>query len=131
MPDEFKGHASIDELTMLRDLLILPHMLTMVDQSNETTKHSGNFLRAFHTELGEAVMDLITRDLGDIRQELRRRRIKTWEAERSEFVLNLGYNCRGYESVFGMTVEVAKAEIGIRLGQYISKLAHQIRPGRK
>lgn len=127
MSDEFKGHANIDELTMIRDLVIMPYMLDMLDRAKNEADWSGGALRHLSKELGEILMDIITGDIANLRSELRRRQIKTWDMDQDEYVLWKGYSARGYVNKFGITKETARAQIKIMLGTYMGQIIKSMR----
>lgn len=127
MPDDFKGHANIEELTMIRDVLIMPFMLDMLERAKNEADWSGGVLKNLTVDLGEILMDIITGDLSDLRTELRRRQIKTWDMDQDEVVLWIGYSARGYTSQFGITKETARTQIKIMFGTYMGQIIQSMR----
>ncbi|MFD1776992.1 hypothetical protein [Paenibacillus rhizophilus] len=118
-----------EERTMLRDYLLLPHMVTMVQKSLDDLKHSHNILNRLYLMAGEYVMGRITQDLYQLRRELRQRNIKVLSEEQSDFVIYHRFICRGYEERFGMTRDVMKAEISLRLTRYIAEAGGLLKKG--
>lgn len=114
-----------DELTMLRDYILLPHMESMVQRSITDIEHSTNILRKLYAMAGSQVLDQIVKDRYRLRQELRKRdiRILAEEQNPTNFIINHRYYCRGYQDTFGMTRDVMKSEISTRLSKYISDIA--------
>ncbi|WP_217597191.1 hypothetical protein [Cohnella sp. GbtcB17] len=127
MSDEYKGHAKIEELTIIRDVLIMPYMLDMLDNAKNYAEWSGSILKGLTKELGEILMNIITGDLADLRNELRRRQIKTWDMDQDDIALWMGYSARGYVSKFGITKEAARSQIKIMLGTYMGQIIQAMR----
>lgn len=121
------GHISIAEMTMLRDLIVAPYMLDMVSDAKGHNERWGGILAGLQGDLAGLLLDLLTQDLTDLRSELRRRKIKTWEEDQDEIALYIGYSCRGYTNKFGMTKEAARSQIKIVLGQYVGAIVGQLR----
>ncbi|WP_239617116.1 hypothetical protein [Cohnella mopanensis] len=73
--------ATVEELTMIRDYVMMPHMLTMCDRILEDVRRSGNLFAKHFEQFIQLVMDGITRDLNMIRREFRTRQIKVWDRQ--------------------------------------------------
>jgi hypothetical protein len=116
------GHATTEELTMIRDYIMLPHMLTMCDKSREDAKRSGNLFANHFARIIQIVMDDITRDLAVIRKEFNKRQIKVWDDCVDDGILYSHYTCRGYQQRFGIVRETLRSEISFRLAQYASQV---------
>lgn len=116
-----------DELTMIRDCILLPHMQTMVLHSIEDLECSDNPLQQLHLKPARALLRLIDKDYYNLRAELKQRGIKLIDEEQSQNlkdgVLYYPYICRGYQDRFGIMREVAKAEISVRLTNYMRDLS--------
>lgn len=113
------SHPTPEELVMIRDAILLPHMLTMAQRSMDESKNSGNFLSQLHIAAVQAVMDMISRDLYTLRRELSQRRIKLVSDEQVDLVVYHRYICRGYEERFGIVREVMRSEISVKFKTYI------------
>ncbi|MEK0313754.1 hypothetical protein [Cohnella sp. 56] len=125
--DDQTGRLNTHEMCMLRDLLIAPYMLDLVDVHKGYADRSGAVLRKLNGLLAETLMDIITQDLSDLRTDLRSRQIKTWEMDQDHIALYVGYNCRGYSDKFGMTKEAARGEIRVQLGEYMGDVIQHLR----
>lgn len=125
--DDQTGRINTHEMRMLRDLLIAPYMLDLVDTHKGYSDRSGSILRVLNGLLGEMLLDIITQDVSSLRTELRRRQIKTWEMDQDFIALYIGYNCRGYSDKFGVTKEAARSEIRVQLGEYMGEMIRHLR----
>jgi len=112
------GRVTSDELTMIRDSIMYPHMLTMCEKAKGDALRSGNLFAPYFARLIELVMDCITKDLSAVRREFRVRQIKVWEADMIDGILYYEYSCRGYNDKFGILREVLRTEISLALGRY-------------
>ncbi|MNB98936.1 hypothetical protein D3C75_461990 [compost metagenome] len=116
------GRATIEELTMLRDYLLLPHMVTMVEKSLADIEHSGNIMKRAYLMAGQHVLDRITKDMYRLRRELKQRNIKILGEEHNDFIVYTQINCRGYSEKFPMTRDVMRSEISLRLTKYTAEI---------
>ena len=112
------GRITTEELTLIRDSIMLPHMLTMSSKSLQEVQRSTNLFKRFFEQMIQMIMDSITQDLNKIHRELRQRNIKIYEDEMSDGILYHRYFCRGYEDRFGIVREVLRSEISVRMAKY-------------
>lgn len=120
---------TLEERTMLRDYILLPHMEKMVEKSIADVEHSTNILKRGYLMAGQRILDRIVQDLYGLRRELKRRNIRILNEEQSDFVVYHRYYCRGYEDRFGMTRDVMRTEISLQLTRYTSELALLFKEG--
>jgi hypothetical protein len=73
------------------------------------------------------LIDAITKDLFELKKELRNRRIKIWEGFHTDMVIYHHYVVRGYQYKFGIVREVLKAQMEIRLGEYVQKIMNKMK----
>ena len=121
------GRITGDELTMIRDSIMYPFMLTMCERAKEDAQRSGRMFAPYFARLIELIMDDITRDLSAVRMEFRKRQIKVWDGNTIDGVLYYEYICRGYRDKFGVVREALRSEIAIRLGQYSARVLRTAR----
>ncbi|MEC0328707.1 hypothetical protein P4H42_03600 [Paenibacillus macerans] len=124
------GKITTEELTMLRDYILLPYMLTLVQKSVDDIEHSPNLLKQLYLAAGQAVINRISKDMRDINRELTKRNIKIISDEHSDFIVYHHYYCRGYQDRFGMTRDVMRSEISTRLGAYVAKFGAAVKEQR-
>ncbi|MGG3471532.1 hypothetical protein ABES02_29210 [Neobacillus pocheonensis] len=121
-----RNRPTEDELIMIRDSILLPHMLTMVQKSIDDIESGSNLLKQLYLTAARAVMDKISGDLYSLRRELSKRNIKIIEDEQVEMIVYHRFICRGYEDRFGMMREVMRSEISIRLSKYLKEIAGRL-----
>jgi hypothetical protein len=116
------GLATAEELTMIRDLIMYPHMLTMSDKSLQEIKRSPNLYKRFFEQFIQLLMDRISKELFSLRRELKNRNIKVFDDETVDGIIYHRYVCRGYENKFGIVRETLRSEISNRLTKYASEI---------
>ncbi len=119
-----KGRITPEELTMVRDSSMYPHMLTMCDKSLQEVRRTPNLLKQPLGEFIQIVMDKISREMFSLRRELRGRNIKVFDDETLDGIIYHRYSCRGYEDRFSIVREALRSEIGIRLAKYCADILH-------
>lgn len=112
-----------EELEMIRDYILLPHMEKMVQKSIDDAQYSTNILKRLYILASQKILNQIIQDMIALRCELRKRNIRVLDEEQSDFIIYHKYYCRGYEDQFGMTRDVMRAEISVQLTKYTSDLA--------
>ncbi|QUL57597.1 hypothetical protein KDC22_14605 [Paenibacillus tritici] len=116
-----------EERTMIRDLILLPHIDTMVAKSLRELDHSGSILKRAYQMAGEAIQQRIMQDTYRLQKELKRRNIRFIPDEQDDFVIHHKVFCRGYQDRFGLTRDVMRTEISLRLTRYTAELAESLR----
>lgn len=116
-----------EELEMIRDSILLPIMLTMVEKSGKDMLLSSNSLRKLYAAATQILMDRIHRDLAKINKELREKKIKVFQDEREDDDLHYRYICRGYENKFAIMRDVARANISVKLGEHIQRMIEDLK----
>lgn len=114
--------ATKEELEMIRDAIMLPFIMDVVQRNIDKLNFETWILKPLYIEAGEKLLDHIQKHLAEIKKELRRRDIKVWEDRHADHILHYKYVCRGYHDTFGIMREVMKAEMSVRLTQYMRKL---------
>lgn len=110
------------ERIMIRDLILLPYMHTMVDKAIQDAGRSRNVLTQASLLAGEYIRKQILQDTYRIQKEFKERNIKIVEDENDDFLLYNMIYYRGYKERFGMTRDVMRTEISLRLTQYTADL---------
>jgi hypothetical protein len=116
------GLVTSDELTMIRDVIMFPHMLTICDKSLQEVKRSPNLFNRYFEQFIQMVMDMVTKDLFKLRRELKNRNIKVFDDETIDSIIYHKYACRGYEDKFGIVRETLRSEISVRMAKYASSI---------
>lgn len=117
------GYATPEELTMIRDYVLLPHLSTILQNCLEEVRNSPNVLKRVFASFTQLLIQRVTKDTYAVKRELSRRNIKILTTEQADLVVYYRYVCRGYEDRFGMVREVMRAEISVRLTKYISEIS--------
>ncbi|RKP50047.1 hypothetical protein D7Z26_19735 [Cohnella endophytica] len=125
------GRATNEELTMIRDVIMFPHMLTMSDKSLQEVRRTPNLYKRLFEQAVQLIMNKISKDLFALRRELKNRNIKVFDDETADGIIYHRYVCRGYEDKFGIVRETLRSEISVRLAQYASSVFHPESEGNK
>ncbi|WP_205620097.1 hypothetical protein [Cohnella thermotolerans] len=120
------GRPTPDELTMIRDYILLPHMLTIVHKRTEEMRNSSDLMKRPFLAAAEAIVKRISQDMYKMRRELSRRRIRIVGDEQVDLVVYHRFICRGYEDRLGIVREVMRAEISLRLAKYFGEIVRWI-----
>ncbi|WP_340004370.1 hypothetical protein MHH52_21520 [Paenibacillus sp. FSL K6-0276] len=113
---------TIEERTMVRDLILLPYIDTMVSKSLKEIEHSSNILKRAYLMAGQAIQRRIMQDTYQLQKELKQRNIRVLADEQEEFLVYYKIFCRGYQERFGLTRDVMRTEISLRLTKYTAEL---------
>lgn len=120
--NKLRSKLTSDELVLIRDSILLPMMLTIVQREYELLAIDRSVLRQLYQVAVQALMHRIQRELTAVKRELRANDIKVVDSDRpADLILYHKVIYRGYEDQFGMTRDVVKSEIGIRMGQYVAQ----------
>lgn len=111
-----------EEREMVRDLILLPYIDTMVAKSIKEIELSGNVLSRSYILAGRYIQKRIIQEVYRLRQELKKRNIKVVEDTQDEFITYNKIYCRGYQERFGLTRDVMRTEISLRLTKYTADL---------
>ncbi|MEC0168633.1 hypothetical protein [Paenibacillus graminis] len=113
---------TIEERTMVRDLILLPYIDTMVGKNLKEMELSSSILKRAYLMAGQAIQSRIMQDTYQLQKELKQRNIKVLADEQDEFILYHKIFCRGYQERFGLTRDVMRTEISLRLTKYTAEL---------
>jgi hypothetical protein len=111
-----------EELEWIRDAVLLPIMLTIVDKNRSEIELSSYSMKSLYIAASHALMKRIHADLAAVKRSLKERDIRLFEEERVDSALHYRFVCRGYEDSFAIMRDVARAEIGIRIARYVAEL---------
>jgi hypothetical protein len=113
---------TVEEREMVRDLILLPYIDTMVAKSLKEIELSSNVLSRAYITAGRYIQKRIIQDVYRLRQELKKRNIKVVEDSQDDFITYNMIYCRGYQERFGLTRDVMRTEISLRLTQYTAEV---------
>lgn len=112
-----------EELEMIRDAVLLPVLLTMIEKNGKEITLSVNPLRKLYAVATLALMNRVHSELAAVNRELRNRKIKIFKDDREDTDLHFRYICRGYEDRFSIMRDVARASISMKIGQHIQNIS--------
>ncbi|WP_342421328.1 hypothetical protein [Paenibacillus sp. FSL E2-0178] len=120
--DTVRKMITVEERTMVRDLILLPYIDTMVSRSLKEIELSSSILKRAFVIAGQAIQRRIMQDTYQLQKELKQRNIKVLPDEQEEFLVYHKIFCRGYQERFGLTRDVMRTEISLRLTRYTAEL---------
>ncbi|WP_192894626.1 hypothetical protein [Paenibacillus contaminans] len=119
-----------EEVYAIRDSILLPMMLTICEKNLRELEFDRQPMTQLYIVTVNALMNRINADLTTVKKLLRSGGIKVVEDDRvAEAMIYYRFFCRGYNDIFGMTRDVVKAEISVRMGKYIGGLLQGVREG--
>jgi hypothetical protein len=114
-----------EELKLIRNYALLPIILSIVETNYRKIETSSYPLKKLYITATEQLMSLVHADLVQVKKTLKERNIKVFEDERVDGVIRYRFVCRGYEDRFAMIRDVVRAEISVKIAEYISLLFRQ------
>lgn len=120
--NEGRRTITVEERTMVRDLILLPYIDTMVGKSLKEIELSSSILQRAFVLAGQAIQHRIMQDTYQLQKELKQRNIKVVADEQEDFLVYYKIFCRGYQERFGLTRDVMRTEISLRLTRYTAEL---------
>lgn len=116
------GLMTNEERLMVRDLILLPHIDTMLAKSMDEIERSGNVLSKMYLLAGRYIQNRISKDTWELQKELKQRNVRFIPDEQDDFILHYKIFFRGYQERFGLTRDVMRSEISLRLTRYTADL---------
>lgn len=120
--EEVRRRITVEERTMVRDLILLPYLDTMVSKALREIELSSSILQRASMIAGQAIQQRIMDDTHRLQKELKQRNIRVVADEQEEFLVYYRIFCRGYQERFGLTRDVMRTEISLRLTRYTAEL---------
>ena len=114
--------ATTEEIKLIRDSILLPHLMTMVQKGLDEISGSRIMLYHVMAQFMRALMDRVSLESFHVRRELKQRSIRVLSDETIDEIVYNRYICRGYYEKFGMTREVMRTEIA----KHISRMVKDI-----
>lgn len=121
------SRVTTEELTMIRDLVMLPYLITMIQKSIEDMGFSKIALKGLIVRCLEVIMFKISDDYYSLKRELKKRNISVSEEETNDGIMYYRYYCRGYEEKFGIVRETLRSEIAKRLTKYTAEISQTLK----
>jgi hypothetical protein len=114
------------ELKVIKDFILLPMLLTVVDNIRNKEIFIDKVQEMIIDSAVESLMNLIHNDLVEVRKQMRNLKIKVWEEDQNKPYLDYKYIRGGYEERFMLLKTVAKAELSVKLGNYVNELMRRL-----
>ncbi|MBN2980081.1 hypothetical protein [Cohnella algarum] len=121
-----KGVPTIEEWDMIRDMIVLPNLAVMLEQQRQKMEYTTQLLKPLYQAATDALIYAVSREHSKLRMEMQRRKIKVWDERQDNDIIYVQYNCRGYQNEFGVTREVVKTEMRLRLTQHIEEMERRL-----
>jgi hypothetical protein len=110
------------EIEMMRDSIILPMALGIVEKNSREVAMSSLTLKVLFSSAAQILAKQIRADVQKSKKVLVERDIQVMEESKDDTELIYRYVCRGHEARFVMTKDFMRAEIGVRIGRYAKSL---------
>lgn len=112
------GPATAEELELINDAIVLPHMLTISERALADVQQSTNTYKTFLARLTRLFIDRIGKEHQRVRKQLWEHNIKLYPGETEDGVIYCQYRRRDYDGRHGIAREQLKAMIEKRLLSY-------------
>lgn len=126
---KLSGRPTAEELVMIRDYVIFPQLIKMLQKSLDDMSFAHVALKGVILRCLEYIMFCVTDDFYAHKRELKKHNIRVVEEETNDDILYYRYYCRGYEERFGIVREVLRTELQLRLTEYTKQLGNQLKSG--
>lgn len=124
---QLTGRPTSEELTMIRDYVLYPQLIKMIQKSLDDMGFVHVALKGVILRCLDYIMFIATEEFYALKRVLRQRNIRVVEEETNDEILYYRYYCRGYEERFGILREVLRTELQIRLTAYTKQLGQQLK----
>ncbi|MFD0587991.1 hypothetical protein ACFQZE_08235 [Paenibacillus sp. GCM10027627] len=121
------GRPTLEEMTQIRDYIMYPYMLEMIEKSLHEMAVIQVALKSVMVRCMEYLRRRVTDDYYAVKRELKGKNIKVAGEETEEGILYYRYFCRGYEERFGIVREALRNEIVVRMTQYTKEIGMQLK----
>ncbi|GIP20308.1 hypothetical protein [Paenibacillus sp. J22TS3] len=114
-----------EEADWVKEHVLLPLILDLMERDLRLISSDASpfKLPELYADVLRKLQARITRELAQIRQQMRQHGIKVYEQHRTRAGLEAKYLCRGYQYEFSMLWGFAKAEIDRRVIFYLEEVA--------
>ncbi|QTH44985.1 hypothetical protein J4772_11610 [Cohnella sp. LGH] len=121
------GKATSDEMRLIREAILLPHLMTMLQRSIDEISRSQISMHNVMARFMRVLLDRVSLESFGTRRELKKRNIKILSDQTQDDIVYTSYLCRGYEDKFGMTREIMRAEISSHLAKAVESILKPIK----
>jgi hypothetical protein len=117
-PPPSPGPATNKEMEMMRDYIILPVALKIVEKNSVEVAQSAQMLKLVYAAAAKILVKRIRADVQKSKKLLIEKNIRVFEHAKDDSELIYRYICRGHEDRLVMTKDFMRAEISARIGTY-------------
>lgn len=111
------------EMEMMREYVLLPVTLHIIEKKILEVEISPQMLKLLYSTAAKVLANHIRKDMQQSKKNLFERNIRVFEDTKNDSELTYRYTCRGLEDRFTMTKDYMRAEVSVRIGRYVRKLA--------
>ncbi|MBU5672663.1 hypothetical protein [Paenibacillus brevis] len=127
MSEKVTGIIDNVDRQLVRDSVVLQNLLVMLQKSGAELKIMGTLLERAYAMSQRVIEDMVVADGKVNRAALKDRDIKVYREEQQGLVIYYYFTCRGREERFGVTRDVLRSEISLRLSKYVSELGKMLK----
>lgn len=110
------------ELDLMRDYVILPVALTIVEKKRLEVERSSFTLKILYSAAAKIVVKCIQEDVQQLKKALVDKQIRVFEDSKEPTEIVYRYVCRGYENRFVMTKDYMRGEVSAKIESYVRNL---------
>jgi hypothetical protein len=110
------------DLDLMRDYILLPIALTIVEKKRRETELSSLTLKILYAAAAKILVKHIQEDVQQSRKALVEKNIRVVEESKDPAEIVYRYWCRGHEDRFVMTKDYMRSEISVRIERYVRSL---------
>jgi hypothetical protein len=114
------------EIEMMRDSIILPIVLKIVEKKSMEVEMSSQTLKLLYSAAAKILAKNIREDVQKSKKALIERNIRVFEDSKDDTEVIYRYVCRDHKDRFVMTKDFIRAEISARVGRYARSLVVDI-----
>lgn len=108
------------ELAMVKTFVLLPIILDVLQRDMDRMQRETQLkMIKVYVRLLKQIQDQALRELQDLRRAFRQRGIKVYRQRRTAYGLEADYLCRGYHYHLALLWGQVKAELEVRLSEYM------------
>lgn len=108
------------DVEILREFILLSILLSVFEKDKKIIQQSSIKIPSPYLDVIEKAMKRVLKSLTVLKQEMKKRGLKITRTVGSDFSLRYEYLCRGYQDIFEMPKEFAKAETEKKMRSYLS-----------
>lgn len=121
-PPSAKRPPTFEELALIKNFAALPIVLAVAEENLRKMELAAYPLKKLYVAVTKILIDRVIRDMMETKKLLRGQGIKVYEDEKTDGVLRIKFNCRGYEDDIAITRDAVKAEIAVKLQKYTEEI---------